>query len=186
MEEGAECIGVIPAARLAFALMAEAAVLSPVPTPRRRVSAVWALIPGLVVGVGVALASSAIAAVEQRQLGNAVVDALVVALVLGMLARLVWTPSAAFEPGIRFASKTVLEVAVVLLGISVDFSLLARAGAGLAIAIVTIVVVALALGLVIGRALGLSPALAVLVASGNAICGNSAIAAVAPVVGAPA
>ena len=36
----------------------------------------------------------------------------------------------------------------------------------------------------IGRMLGLSKRLAVLVACGNSICGNSAIAAVAPVIGA--
>ena len=146
----------------------------------------WALVPGVVTALGVALASLAIAAIERRLLGNAVVDALVVALVLAMIARLVWTPSARFEPGIRFASKTVLEVAVVLLGISVDFSLLARAGVGLAVATVAIVVAGLTLGVVIGRLLGLSTALAILVAVGNAICGNSAIAAVAPVIGAPA
>ena len=36
----------------------------------------------------------------------------------------------------------------------------------------------------IGRGLGLTPKLAMLVACGNSICGNSAIAAVAPVIGA--
>ncbi len=36
----------------------------------------------------------------------------------------------------------------------------------------------------IGRALGLAPRLAILVACGNSICGNSAIAAAAPVIGA--
>ena len=45
-----------------------------------------------------------------------------------------------------------------------------------------LVVLGLALGYALGRALGLPPRLAVLVACGNAICGNSAIAAVAPVI----
>jgi hypothetical protein len=36
--------------------------------------------------------------------------------------------------------------------------------------------------LLLGRAFGLPPKMAVLVACGNAICGNSAIAAVAPVI----
>jgi len=40
----------------------------------------------------------------------------------------------------------------------------------------------LVLGFFVGRALGLGPRLALLVATGNAICGNSAIAAVAPVI----
>ena len=40
----------------------------------------------------------------------------------------------------------------------------------------------LVLGFLVGRLLGLGPRLAFLVATGNAICGNSAIAAVAPVI----
>jgi uncharacterized integral membrane protein (TIGR00698 family) len=46
------------------------------------------------------------------------------------------------------------------------------------------VVAALGVGYLLGRALGLRTRLALLVAVGNAICGNSAIAAVAPVIGA--
>lgn len=138
--------------------------------------------PGLVVAALVAVASVGVAAIETRQMGHPVIEALVVALILGMVVRLVWTPSEAYHPGIRFASKTLLEIAVVLLGVSIDFALLARAGAVLAFAIVVIVAGGLAIGVGIARALGLSPKLAILVATGNAICGNSAIAAVAPVI----
>lgn len=144
------------------------------------------LLGGLLAAGIVATASVGIAAIETRQMGHPVVEALVVALLLGMLVRLFWNPSAVYEPGIRFASKAVLEVAVVLLGMSVDPSLLARTGAALALAIGTIVVGGLAIGVAIARALGLSPKLAILVAVGNAICGNSAIAAVAPVIGSDA
>ena len=137
---------------------------------------------GLVLSALVAIASVGIAALETWQIGHAVVEALVVALIVGMLVRLVWTPGGAYQPGIRFASKGLLETAVVLLGASIDFSLLARAGAALAFAIVVIVAGGLAIGVLIARALGLSSKLAILVATGNAICGNSAIAAVAPVI----
>ena len=43
-------------------------------------------------------------------------------------------------------------------------------------------VVGIVVGFGLGRALGLNPRMALLVACGNAICGNSAIAAVAPVI----
>jgi uncharacterized integral membrane protein (TIGR00698 family) len=143
-------------------------------------------VPGVVVAVLVGLASSAIAEGETRLLGHPVIEALVVALVLGMLVRLAWRPSATYEPGIRFAGKEVLELSVVLLGISVDLPLLVRAGPSLGVAIVLIVIVGLVAGRLIARTLGLEPRLATLVATGNAICGNSAIAAVAPVIGADA
>ena len=144
------------------------------------------LIAGLAVATAVALASVAIASGETSVLGHPVIEALVVALLLGMLVRVVWRPSAAFEPGIRFAGKEVLELSVAILGISVDLPLLVRAGPALGLAIIAIVAVGLAIGVLIARTLGLPRRLAILVATGNAICGNSAIAAVAPVIGADA
>ena len=160
--------------------------VGPVSGTVRTASPLTRLTPGIVVAVLVAIASFIVAEGETRLLGHPVIEALVVALVLGMLIRFVWRPSATYEPGIRFAGKELLEVSVVLLGVSVDLPLLIRAGPALGIAIVAIVVVGLALGRVIARALGLEPRLATLVATGNAICGNSAIAAVAPVIGADA
>jgi uncharacterized integral membrane protein (TIGR00698 family) len=143
-------------------------------------------VPGLAAAGAVAVASVLIAAAETRALGHAVIEALVVALLLGMVVRFAWRPGAKFEPGIRFAGKGVLELSVAILGISVDLPLLVSAGPALGIAIVAIVAVGLGIGVLIARALGLRPRLAVLVATGNAICGNSAIAALAPVIGADA
>jgi len=134
----------------------------------------------------VALASIAIASIETRLFGSPVIEALVVALLVGMLVRLVWRPSSRFDHGIRFAGKQVLELSVAILGLSVDLPLLLRAGPALGVAIVSIVVLGLVLGLFIARGLGLGRHLSILVATGNAICGNSAIAAVAPVIGADA
>jgi uncharacterized integral membrane protein (TIGR00698 family) len=91
-------------------------------------------------------------------------------------------PRARETRGVRFAAKEVLEVAVLLLGASVDLPLLLRAGPALAVGIVLLVVVGLGASYGLGRALGLPRKLAVLVACGNSICGNSAIAAVAPVI----
>jgi uncharacterized integral membrane protein (TIGR00698 family) len=140
----------------------------------------------VIVAVVVAVASIAIAAGETRVLGHPVIEALVVALLLGMIVRIAWRPSEVYEAGIRFSGKELLEVSVVLLGISVDLPLLVRAGPALAVAIIAIVVVGLGVGVLIARAFGLRPRMAILVACGNAICGNSAIAAVAPVIGADA
>jgi uncharacterized integral membrane protein (TIGR00698 family) len=144
------------------------------------------LAPGLFATLLIGLASFGVAEGETRLIGHPVIEALVVALLVGMLVRLVWRPSETFEPGIRFAGKQLLELSVVLLGISVDLPLLVRAGPALGIAIVCIVVLGLGLSWLIARWLGLRPRLAALVATGNAICGNSAIAAVAPVIGADA
>ncbi|MEY4609535.1 MAG: hypothetical protein RL625_1752 [Gemmatimonadota bacterium] len=125
-----------------------------------------------------------LALVQSYLIGLTVLDRLVLAILIGAVVRSVGALPASVEPGITFAATPILEVAIVLLGAAVDLPLLLRAGPALAVGIITLVLVALALGYGIGRALRLPPRLAVLVATGNAICGNSAIAALAPVIGA--
>ena len=145
-----------------------------------------ALLPGVGLATLVGLASWLVALVEERLFGHPVVEALVVAILLGMVVRTLWTPPVRLAAGIGFTAKGVLEVAVLLLGVSVDLPLLLRAGPALAVGIVLLVVLGIALSYGLGRLLGLPHKLAVLVACGNSICGNSAIAAVAPVIDAEA
>ena len=140
--------------------------------------------PGVALSAAIAAAAAALQALETRILAHAVVEALVLAILLGMAIRFVWEPGGRWEPGIRFTAKQVLEAAIVLLGASVDLPLLLRAGTALLAAIATVVLAGLGGGYALGRALGLNPRLSTLIACGNAICGNSAIAAVAPVIGA--
>ena len=75
---------------------------------------------------------------------------------------------------------------MVLLGASVSAQTVLAAGPGLLLGIAGTVVIAIAASYGIGRALGLPHRLATLIACGNSICGNSAIVAVAPVIGADA
>jgi uncharacterized integral membrane protein (TIGR00698 family) len=142
------------------------------------------LLPGLLLATLLALAGHAISAALSRAAGRPVLDAIVVALLLGMAVRHLRPPSPALQPGIRFGAQPVLEFAVLLLGLSVDLPMLLAGGPMLAIGIPLLVVVAIVAGVGIGRVVGLPPALAVLVACGNAVCGNSAIAAVARAIGA--
>jgi uncharacterized integral membrane protein (TIGR00698 family) len=109
-------------------------------------------------------------------------DAVVLAILLGLLLRALWHPRATFAPGLAFAERRVLEVAIVFLGASTDLRWIVRAGPLLVGAVVMAVATALVVGLGAGRWIGLSRNHALLVASGNAICGNSAIAAVATLV----
>ncbi len=139
-------------------------------------------LPGITLAVVIAVVGWSVQQAEIRWLGYAVIEGLVVAIVLGMVYRNTVGVSKPFAPGVSFVAKDVLEFAVLLLGASVSVPALFSQGAGLLIAIVILVVVALVASTLAGRALGLNPRLATLVAVGNAICGNSAIAAVAPVI----
>jgi len=69
-------------------------------------------------------------------------------------------------------------------GASVSAGMILASGSALLLAIVLVVAVALSTSFLIGRILRLPPRMAILVACGNSICGNSAIAAVAPVINA--
>lgn len=140
------------------------------------------LFPGLALAGAVSLASLALADIETRLFGHPVIEGLVVAILIGMVVRTAWTPPACTAAGVRFAAREVLEVAIVLLGASVDLPLLLRSGPSLALGIILLVILGIVASYSIGRLLGLPRQLAVLVACGNSICGNSAIAAIAPVI----
>ena len=140
--------------------------------------------PGLLLVIALSLLAVAIEAGERRALGgtSAPVEALVVAILLGMLVRNTLGVPTAFAPGTTFVGKQVLECAVFILGASVNFGQLLQAGPQVLLLIVLCVALGLLVSVAAGRLLGLGPKLAILVASGNAICGNSAIAAVAPAI----
>lgn len=144
------------------------------------------LLPGIALCAAVALAALALQTIETRLFTHPWVEALVLAILIGTAIRSAWTPGPRFRPGIAFCAKTVLEIAVLLLGALISLQTIAAAGWALLLGIAAIVVAALACSYAIGRALGLPVRMAILVAAGNSICGNSAIAAVAPVIGATA
>ena len=106
------------------------------------------------------------------------------AILLGVAIRTAWTPGPRWHPGVAFSARILLEVAVVLLGASVSAHTVLGLGPALLGGIVLVVAVAIGTSYGISRAFGLPVRMAILVACGNSICGNSAIAAVAPVIGA--
>ena len=158
---------------------------SPPMIPARRLG-VLSLIPGLIACVAVALSAVAVQALEVRLFGRGWIDAIVLAILIGAAIRSVWTPPATVRPGIEFSARTLLEIAVVLLGASVSAATVMAIGPGLLGGTAVLVVLALAVSYGVGRLLRLPHRMAVLIACGNAICGNSAIAAVAPVIDADA
>ena len=142
------------------------------------------LVPGILASVIVSVVSVAIGRFEERAFGRAIIEPLVLAILVGMFVRSIRGEPTREASGVRFVAKEILEVAVFLLGATMDVPRLFASGPALAAGIGILVCVALGVGYAIGRVAKLSPRLAMLVACGNAICGNSAIAAIAPVIGA--
>ena len=152
--------------------------------PRSLRQAVGAVVPGVMLCIGVTAIAVGLERVEARLAGRAWLEALVLAILVGTGLRTAWTPGSRWTAGIGFSARMLLEIAVVLLGLSVSARTVLAAGPGLLAGIAAVVVLAIAASYGIGRLLGLPHRMATLIACGNSICGNSAIAAVAPVIGA--
>jgi uncharacterized integral membrane protein (TIGR00698 family) len=142
------------------------------------------IVPGLALCCCVAGAGYVLQRIELLAFGGVWIEPLVLAILVGAVIRTAWVPGAGWKPGIDFSAKLLLEIAVVMLGVSVSAATILSAGLPLLAATSGMVAAAIVLSFGIGRALGLPKRLAILVACGNSICGNSAIAAVAPVIGA--
>jgi uncharacterized integral membrane protein (TIGR00698 family) len=132
--------------------------------------------PGFFLALGVAIVAAL--------LGRAapIVGAPVFAIVIGALIASVRRPSPALRPGIAFASKQLLQWSIVLLGAHLSLMEIIQGGArSLPVMLGTLLIV-LVLAYVVGRALGLDRDIRRLIGIGTAICGGSAIAAVASVI----
>ena len=142
------------------------------------------LLPGIALCLVVTLLAYGLQAGEAALTGKIWLEALVLAILVGTCIRSLWTPDAKWHPGIAFSAKYLLEIAVVLLGASISATTILAAGPGLMLGIAGVVALTILLSFGIGHLLGLPTRMALLIACGNSICGNSAIAAVAPVINA--
>ena len=137
------------------------------------------MLPGVLLCVAITIAATLLQAIEAHYAGQPYLEALVLAILLGVAIRTAWTPGPLWRPGIGFSAKYVLEFAIVMLGASVSVATIVALGPFLVIGIASIVAIAIGTSYAICRVLGLPLRMAVLIACGNSICGNSAIAAVA-------
>jgi len=105
-----------------------------------------------------------------------------VAILLGILCANLLPLSARFAAGIRFCSRVILPMGIVLLGARLAFGDLMKVGlSGLLLSVVSISTCAIVM-LVLVRLFSLPVKLTTLVGVGTAICGGSAIAAAGPVI----
>lgn len=143
---------------------------------------VGAKLPGIALCAGITVLAFEAEKIEQAFLQKAWLEMLNLALVIGVCLRSVSNQSRIFDSGIRFCSKSLLDVAIVLLGTGFSMAGIVSAGPVMIACVFGIVSFSLALTVLIGRMAGLSRSQTLLVACGNSICGNSAIMAVAPVI----
>lgn len=108
----------------------------------------------------------------------------VFAILAGMLITQILKNKEPYAPGIGFTSKYVLQFAVVLLGFGLNLSEIAKVGVMSLPIIVSTIATALLVAFLLQKQLKMPGNISTLIGVGSSICGGSAIAATAPVIGA--
>lgn len=108
----------------------------------------------------------------------------VFAIIAGMIITLLWKNQERFAGGITFTSKKILQYAVILLGFGLNLSEIAKVGALSLPIICSTIATSLIIAFVLYRCMKIPANISTLVGVGSSICGGSAIAATAPVIGA--
>jgi uncharacterized integral membrane protein (TIGR00698 family) len=104
-------------------------------------------------------------------------SALIWALALGALVANSGLLRPSFAPGIRVASRRVLRIGVALLGVRLSLGTVGDLGLRTIVVIIGSMALTFAVTLAVGRLLGVSGPLSLLIATGTGICGASAIVA---------
>ena len=113
-----------------------------------------------------------------------VVGGPVFAILAGMLLTLFLKDKTRWQPGVNFTSKKLLQAAVVLLGFGLNLKVVLETGRKSLPIILSTITTSLVIAFLLKKLLKVPSKSATLIGVGSSICGGSAIAATAPVIGA--
>ncbi|RDY23252.1 putative sulfate exporter family transporter [Romboutsia maritimum] len=136
------------------------------------------ILPGLIVSVSVGVASMLLANIIPK------IGAASIAIFLGMFVGNLFLNQDVFQKGYKFSETDLLSYSIALLGATLSISTLMELGVSGILFIVLQMSITIISALYIGKKLGFGQNFRYLMASGNAVCGSSAIASTAPVIGA--
>jgi len=105
-----------------------------------------------------------------------------VAIILGMVVGNIFfttfhTDEPGFKSGVKWAEKDLLMFAIALMGINLNFTMLANLGFKTILIIVVGMAFTISMGILLGKLFKLNPKLSLMIGIGNGVCGSSAIAA---------
>src|SRR5215469_13350486 len=85
-------------------------------------------LPGLLLCAAITAGAYVLQAAEVALTGHAYIEALVLAILLGVVVRTAWIPGPRFAPGIAVSARFVLECAIVMLGATVSVTTILALG----------------------------------------------------------
>lgn len=139
-------------------------------------------IGNLIPGFALALVIAALSKILEGLLPVHFIGASVIALFIGMIINGFWRPTPHFAGGLKFTSKKILKFAIILLGASLNLTIVLQVGKLSLYVLCFTLLTCFGGGYFIGKALKINWKLSNLISAGTGICGGSAIAAIAPVI----
>ena len=110
------------------------------------------------------------------------INGIILAFLLAVVIGNIWPLGQRFKKGIAFSSATLLEFAIIFLAFSISFQSIAILGWQKFLFVLIIVIISLVATLLIAKRMNREDSTSWLVGFGTAICGSSAIAALAPII----
>lgn len=134
------------------------------------------MLPGILVCLIIAVAAKLLS------LYVPMIGAVTLAIIVGMLVGNLIKFQDRFNKGIKFSEKKILETAIMLLGFKLQLAIVGKLGIKPLIIVLSIQTLTILTGVFLGKIFKFGKRFSLLMGVGNAVCGSSAIAAVAPVI----
>ena len=132
-------------------------------------------------GVAICFAVAGVAVLAEKLIPGDVLGASIIALFMGTIINSFFHP-AWLKPALKFTSKRILKVAIILLGASLSISTIMSVGKMTFFVMLFTFAMCFGGGCFVRKIFGLNWKLGNLISAGTGICGGSAIAAISPVI----
>ena len=134
-----------------------------------------------VLGIAICFAVAGLSVLLEKLIPGDLLGASIVALFMGTIVNSFFHPEW-MKPALKFTSKKILKVAIVLLGASLSVSTIMSVGKMTFFVMIFTFAMCFGGGYFIRKLFGLNWKLSNLISAGTGICGGSAVAAIAPVI----
>ena len=132
-------------------------------------------------GIAICFAVAAVSVVLEELIPGGVLGASIIALFMGTIINSFFHPTW-IKPALKFTSKRILKVAIILLGASLSVNTILSVGKMTFFVMLFTFAMCFGAGYFIRKLFGLNWKLGNLISAGTGICGGSAVAAIAPVI----
>ena len=134
-----------------------------------------------VLGVAICFAVAAVAVLLEGIIPEGYIGASIIALFMGTIINSFFHPDW-LKPALKFTSKRILKLAIILLGASLSVKVIMEVGKMTFFVMIFTFAMCFGGGYFIRKLFGLNWKLSNLISAGTGICGGSAVAAIAPVI----